>query len=232
MAEQLYTIPVNDAFDIECECPMCAMYRELEKDAVAFSMGSSYMDDQIREKTDKEGFCSGHAKQIYEYNNSLGMAMVLDTHVDKIIRDVIKLNKKGQKSGLFKKKDMSGMTSYLKGQEDSCFICNKIKHTFERYLITVYHMWKNDEDFKDKYEKSKGFCITHYRMLLEHAPSHLTGKLLDEYIHITNKIFMDNLERVSEELKWFINKFDYKYKEEPWKNSKDALPRMIEKLYP
>ena len=43
MDEQLYAIPVNDAFDSECECPVCVMYRQLEKNAVEFTMGPSYM---------------------------------------------------------------------------------------------------------------------------------------------------------------------------------------------
>ena len=31
MAEKLYTIPVNDAFDADCECPVCEMYMKLFK---------------------------------------------------------------------------------------------------------------------------------------------------------------------------------------------------------
>ena len=34
MAEQIYTIPENDAFDSECECPMCQMQKELERNAI------------------------------------------------------------------------------------------------------------------------------------------------------------------------------------------------------
>ena len=45
MAEQIYTIPVNDAFDSGCECPVCAMNRELENNAIEYTMGPSYMED-------------------------------------------------------------------------------------------------------------------------------------------------------------------------------------------
>ena len=30
MKEKIFTIPVNDAFDSGCECPVCYMKRELE----------------------------------------------------------------------------------------------------------------------------------------------------------------------------------------------------------
>ena len=48
MKEKIYTIPVNDAFDKDCECPLCAMYQELENNAVEYTMGPSYMEDNIR----------------------------------------------------------------------------------------------------------------------------------------------------------------------------------------
>ena len=48
MKEKIYTIPVNDAFDKDCECPLCAMYQELENNAVEYTMGPSYMEDDIR----------------------------------------------------------------------------------------------------------------------------------------------------------------------------------------
>lgn len=62
MAEQIYTIPVNDAFDSECECPMCQMQRELERNAIEYTMGPSYMEDDNRAMTDKLGFCSHHLR--------------------------------------------------------------------------------------------------------------------------------------------------------------------------
>lgn len=34
MKEKIFTIPVNDAFDSGCECPVCYMKRELENAAV------------------------------------------------------------------------------------------------------------------------------------------------------------------------------------------------------
>jgi hypothetical protein len=32
------------------------------------------------------------------------------------------------------------------------------------------------------------------------------------------------------DLDWFTQKFDFRFKDEPWKNSKDALPRAIAAL--
>ena len=51
MKEKIYTVPVNDAFALDSECPICSMFEKLENDAVEYAMGPSYMEDDIREKT-------------------------------------------------------------------------------------------------------------------------------------------------------------------------------------
>ena len=57
MKEKIYTIPVNDAFDKDCECPLCAMYQELENNAVEYAMGPSYMEDDIRAEAFEKDLC-------------------------------------------------------------------------------------------------------------------------------------------------------------------------------
>lgn len=65
MKEQLYTIPLNDAMDARDECPFCFIERAVERDVMDFCLGnsSSYMEADIREATDKAGFCRMHFKK-------------------------------------------------------------------------------------------------------------------------------------------------------------------------
>ena len=231
MKEQLYTIPVNDAFDADCECPLCAMYQTLEQNSVDFTMGSSYMEDDIRAQTDQVGFCHKHIKLLYENQNRLGLALILKTHLDKTIKDVEKLSK-GSKvtSSLFKKKnDQTPVISYLHNLENSCFVCNQVNGTFHRYIITIYYLYRTEAEFRKKFSSSKGFCNQHYAMLYEHASSSLSGNTLTDFINELNQLYLNNMKRVRDDLDWFIDKFDYRYVNEPWKNSKDALPRTINK---
>ena len=88
MKEKIYTIPVNDAFSSDCECPICSMYKALENDAVSYTMGPSYMEDDIRAVTDKKGFCQKHLKKVYDCENRLGFALVMKTHLDRVINDI------------------------------------------------------------------------------------------------------------------------------------------------
>ena len=59
MKEQLYTIPLNDAVAAGDECPFCYIERSLEQDLLDFVLGSgsSYMQSDIRDLTDRAGFC-------------------------------------------------------------------------------------------------------------------------------------------------------------------------------
>lgn len=230
MKEQLFTIPVNDAFAAKGECPICTMYQELEKNAVEFTMGPSYMEDDIRAVTDEMGFCTEHMRQILGQENKLGCALVLHTHMRKTIQDIEKLAASSTgKSTLFKKKDITPLTSYLNRVNHSCFVCKKIEDTFERYIRTIHYLWEKEESFRSKYASSNGFCTPHYEALLTHAGKNLSGQKLDEFISETNRIYLENMKRVADDLEWFIDKFDYRHKDEPWKNSKDALPRSVTK---
>lgn len=231
MKEKLYTIPVNDAFDTNCECPVCAMKKTLEDNAVEYVMGPSYMEDDVRAVTDEKGFCQKHMQMVWNQNNRLGLALVTSTHMKRVTQDIEKLAAKGvEKSGLFKKTVEDPVVAYLKKLEDSCYVCDRMGNSFQRYIMTIYQLWNSEPDFKEKYEGSRGFCNEHYMVLLENAPKYLSGKALTEFRTVTNRIYMENMKRVLEDVNWFVNKFDYRYQDEPWKNAKDALPRALTKM--
>ena len=231
MKEQLYTIPVNDEFDKDCECPVCGMYLSLQDAAIDFTMGPSYMEDDIRMETNRVGFCDKHIKLLYKNQNRLGLALILLTHTEQVIKDAEKLAKSGKPAGgLFRKKETSAVKEYMDGLDASCYICKRMKGMFERYLVTVFYLYEHDEAFRKKFESCKGFCNRHYALLYEIAPKQLSGRMCEDFIAALNKVYLENLKRVRDDLEWFTDKFDYRYVNEPWKNSKDALQRTIQKL--
>ncbi|MGN0383676.1 MAG: DUF6062 family protein [Eubacterium sp.] len=230
MPEKLYTIPVKEAYSHDCECPLCNMYNAIEKSVIEFVMGPSYMEDDIRAATDKTGFCKEHARQLMACENRLGMALILSTHLKKTNSDIAKLSAADKPSTLFHKKDFSSLLNYIDNLDNSCYVCDRVDAVFDRYIATIYHLWKTDKEFKKTYETSKGFCTKHYAELIRGASKHFNSKQLDEFTDVTNKLYYENMERIREDINWFINKFDYMYRNEPWKNSKDALPRTLTKV--
>ena len=232
MKEKLHTIPVNEAFDNDGECPVCNMRKELETRAIDFTMGPSYMEDDVRAETSRWGFCGAHIELLYKNQNRLGLALILKSHMDKVIKDVEKLtgsSSRIQAPSIFRKQqtDNSGLVSYIEELDKSCYICDKINRTFDRYIATIFYLYRQEDEFRQKFRKSKGFCGHHYGMLYKHAPKHLSGEQLKDFISELDSLYLDNMKRVRDDLDWFIDKFDYRYADEPWKNSKDALPRTI-----
>ena len=60
MKEQLYTIPVNDAFESDCECPLCRMKQELEKIFVKLNLDTKFASVKVSDRPDLSDFqCNG-----------------------------------------------------------------------------------------------------------------------------------------------------------------------------
>ena len=90
MKEKLYTIPLNDAVNAGDECPFCYIERNVEQDLMDFVLGScaSYMESDVREDTDREGFCRAHMKKMFDYGNTLGNGWILKTHYKKLLAEM------------------------------------------------------------------------------------------------------------------------------------------------
>ena len=231
MKEQLYTIPVNDAFDADTECPVCAMHDKLQADAVDFVMGPSYMEDDVRMETNAIGFCSRHLPLLYKNQNRLGLGLMMLTYMDRQIKEIETLSKKkrGGDSLFSRAKEGDALAEYLAGQQNSCYVCKRMAKSYERYLVTTLYLYNTDSAFRDKFARCKGFCMKHYGELHAMAPSHLSRANLEEFDTVMNRIFLENMTRVRDDLEWFTDKFDYRNADAPWKNSKDALIRAIQK---
>ena len=82
MKEHLHTIPVNEAFLSGDECPFCHLQREAEQRIIRYvaGPGASYMEPDVRGVTDQTGFCPVHLKKLYDYGNTLGNALMLQTY--------------------------------------------------------------------------------------------------------------------------------------------------------
>ena len=95
--EQIYTIPVNEAFeesaaDASCGCPFCRLFNKLEDDELDLILGASMMEPDVRIQTNREGFCRTHYDMMFVRKNRLGMALTLESHLAELtdeIRNVV-----------------------------------------------------------------------------------------------------------------------------------------------
>lgn len=225
--EQIYTIPVNEAFeasaaDKTCGCALCSLYRKLEGDELDLILGASMMEPDVRIKTNKQGFCRLHYDLMFTRKNRLGMALTLESHINEL-KDEIK--DKGLGGGMGNK-PIKRITEL----ENNCYVCKRIEFNFGHMVETAVILWNDDPDFEVKLKNQPYICLPHYRMLLEVGQKRLNKKKQQEFSKILSSIVEGYMEELSGDVSWFCKKFDYRYDSEPWYNSKDAVERAMKFL--
>ncbi len=239
MREQLYTIPLNDAVNADDECPLCFCERSIEQDLLDFVLGSgsSYMEADIRDMTDKAGFCRDHFQKMFTYGNTLGNAWILKTHYLRMIGEMKKefAHFKPGKTSLmdkFKKNAESGnaIGMWVHEKEKSCYICKEFNETYARYIDTFFYLWTQDDEFRMKVKNGKGFCLHHFGELCDTVDGRLSDRDREDFYSSMFPLMERNMARLAEDVAWMVEKFDYRNKDADWKNSKDAIQRGMQKL--
>ena len=236
MKEHIHTAPVNEAFAAGDECPFCYLERQAEQHALRFTAGpsASYMAPDIRAETNRAGFCAVHMKKLYDFGNALGNALMLQTHFEDVLeqfdREMVREGKPAKKSLFGKKKEEGGgRGTWLRDRVGSCYVCEKIDYTMDRYWRTFFYMLKEPE-FRQKVEQSKGFCLRHFAQMLDLADEKLPASQQEWFDKTVIPMTRENLQRVKEDLDWLVAKYDYRNADADWRNSKDALQRSMQKV--
>jgi hypothetical protein len=224
--EQIYTIPVNEAFeasrdDPACGCPMCAIYRKLEENELDLILGASMMEPEVRIKTNEQGFCKIHYDMMFTRKNRLGMALTLESHLNELRKDI--------RPGILGSPAQKPIKR-IGALEESCYICKRIDFHFEHMIETVVLLFDQDEAFPDKLKSQPYFCLPHYKKLLECAQRRLPKKRAFEFSNACAAVTEPYFDALRADVSWFCKKFDYRYNDEPWGNSKDAVERAIKFL--
>lgn len=236
MREHIDTVPVTEAFNSGDECPFCYLERMSEQRTIRFVLGpgASYMEPDMRAQTDHEGFCREHIKKLYDYGNPLGSALILQTYYNHLLEQ-FSMYAEGfqmpEKKPLFghRKGGEEPIVTWAKERRSSCYICGRLKNSMHRYYMTFFAMIK-DPEFRQKVERSKGFCMRHFVGLMEAAREELPNSQQEWFYPVVLRLMQDNLSRVKGDLDWFVGMFDYRSAGKDWKNSRDAVSRAMEKL--
>ena len=236
MKEHIDTVPVNEAFDSGDECPFCYLERMAEQRTIRYVLGpgASYMEPDVRGQTDREGFCREHFKKMYDYGNSLGNALIMQTYYAGLLEqlqleiDGFTMPDKRPLLGRWKGEE-EHILRWAKERQDSCFICNRLAYHMRRYYVTFFAMVK-DPEFREKVAGGKGFCMRHFAELMDAAHDMLPNQHREWFYKTVLEQLRDNLIRVKEDIDWFVGMFDYRQAGKDWKNSRDAVSRGMQKL--
>ena len=227
--ETIYTIPINEAFEDAIEqkekgvavCPFCTVAKKLEEDELDLILGASMMEPDIRVKTNEQGFCSPCFDKMMRRQKRLPLALMLESHLHEL-------------HGFLAKKGIFGTSAEKAAKrlvmlQSDCYVCRKVKGNLNRMMANAVYMWESDGAFVEKVKAQKTICLEHFTGILTAA-----GKLPKKKFEALYEDFSAPTYRYLEELcgdvSHFCKKFDYRYEDEPWGNSKDSVERSIKFL--
>ncbi len=224
MSETIYTIPVNEAFeacaaDHSLGCPFCRLYNILEGNEIDLILGASMMEPDTRIKTNEQSFCPTHFDRLLEAKKRLPLALMMESHMESLREDI----KDGTLSSLIGRIGVAA-PKRLARLDDSCYICSRIEYNFSRMLSNAALLYTEDETFKEKIKKQPYICLPHFRMWLEVAQREMKKEYPNFYRDVSKPVY-DYYDTLKDDISWFCKKFDYRYENESWGNSKDSLER-------
>ena len=223
--EQIYTIPVNEAFEdgaasSEPKCPFCTLFNKYENDEIDLILGASMMEPDIRKKTNEAGFCRPHFDMMLAYSKRLPLALILESHLNEVRAKV--------RSGSF----LAGMKAKsdakkLDRLESSCYVCSRLNYNFDRASETAVLLWESDAAFREKCAKQKMFCLPHYARFVGLAQNRLNKKDFTSFYNDVSHVVGDFFDKICGDVSFFVKKFDYRFTDEPWGDQKNAPEKAI-----
>jgi hypothetical protein len=149
----------------------------------------------------------------------LGMGLILESHLAEV-------KKRLRGKAVLGNRRASAIAS-LGELEADCYVCARIKKNLNAMVATAVYLWESDPVFPKKFAKAPYFCLPHYRMMLDYASKKMGKRIFPDFYDAAYAIEEKYLDTLAEDVSWFCKKFDYRYDEEPWYNSKDSVQRSI-----
>lgn len=226
MKEHIYTIPVTEAFEAAVEtkkCPFCALREKLERDELELILGASMMEPDIRALTNEKGFCERHYSKMFGMKNRLGLALMLESHLESL--------KKELKPGNIFSRDIAAKSvSAVEKLESSCYVCDRIDEKIKKMYTTAARLFNEEKDFRTAFEGVRYFCLPHYREYMLAGRQALSKDDYAELVRAANEKVNAYLNSLKDDVSLFCKKFDYRFDELPWGESKDSVERSIKFL--
>jgi hypothetical protein len=226
MKETIYTIPLSESLEQDSECPFCYLENKLESEQIDYCLGPAMMEPDHRILSNIKGYCRRHMDQLAGAKRALPFALVLDTRMDEVIQtleDARGTKKTGKKAGLFAKKEPGASRVAQAAAEltATCLVCERMEHTMSKFFYTFWYLYGKEPDFRKKVLSGKGFCLHHFKEVLNASEKH-AGSRREEFLEELTSLELENLKRNKQEVHEFVKQFDYRSDKENWNGPKDA----------
>lgn len=219
MRDDICTIPVSEVFEVNDGCPICRMRDTVEERIIDYIMGDAMMEPDVRIETNRVGFCEHHYNAMLSHRGRLQLALMLQTHIDEINKNVFKksvftsANKRGEKAAKI---------------SDTCFICDKIEYGISRMIDTIYRCYENERDFRELFNSQSMICLPHYERLINGIDKRNMKRYGGEFASNLTRITGEYSKKLYESLSEYCTMYDYRAKkEEASAECKDSVERTV-----
>ena len=152
----------------------------------------------------------------------LGMGLMLESHLAEV-------EKKIHGPSVFGNRAQASISSIDKLNGD-CYVCSRIEKNLSAMIATTVYLFESDSAFNTKFKKTPYFCLPHYKRMIEYASKKMSKRAFRDFFDVSCGIQKEYVKSLRGDVSWFCKKFDYRYDEEPWYNSKDSVQRGIKFL--
>ncbi len=231
MAETVYTIPINAAFDEHDGCPLCRMRDKLEEQTLEYTLGAAMMEPDVRIKMNHSGFCRSHLQALRQRKNKLALALILESHLDELL-GTLDLPSAGTKRGLFSKKsEGSDAAEELSRFSRDCFVCERITGTEKRYTANTAWLWETDKAFREKVKAQPFLCLSHSALLLRAAKATIKPENYQALYETLTDLLQRHVSALREDVTAFTVSFDHRNADRPLSDqARSAIDRSLEWL--
>jgi len=223
---------VHDAYAAGGECPLCILLDSAEDTYVRSFQHSRVMEPNVRVQTNETGFCPDHYRKLYVGENKLGLGLMLHTHLQTKLPDLLESLSTLATAGSGRKAAArrSAAAAGLGSLRERCFICTLLKEGRDRYAFTILYLWRKDPEFPATLLSSRGFCIGHFLDMLAAAERLLRGDRLQGWLDAVVPLMTASLTRLEMELLAFTQLFHDSNSGLGSDEERTALARTLQKL--
>jgi hypothetical protein len=198
------------------------MRNVLEERVVDYITGAAMMEPDVRQETNKLGFCFDHYQMLMKKRNRLGVALMLESHLAELDKQV------------FSKLPMIGKSSRKQAKTAgknacTCFVCQQVDWAMDRMLDTVCRLWESERDFRSLFDEQPALCLPHYSLLIETAALKISKKNISDFNKSAEQLCRKYFNELRGDVSHFFRMFDYRNNksEADWGNSRDAIERSV-----
>ena len=219
MQYHIQTDPIYEAFKTPCDCPLCKIENDVQERLLSQYLSDAVMEPSARVEVNKHGFCSKHLALLFQNKNKLGLSLQLETRLG-TLRETVQVVNSYKKA--------AKQAEALNATMETCVICNAQNKTMTRYAYTIAQMYANEPDFVPLLQKSGGFCLPHYVLLLQESKKagSSTAAFLSDLSYVQGRA----IDRTREALDRFAMKFDYRNAGSGVKPDPETVPAAIRRL--